>query len=262
MAHPNSTQHLVTIAELVTRLEELSHGEPCNLAFDGDGTLWSGDVSDDVFLSACQSNWLLESVRPLLLSVLNERNLATEGAVGDLLVRLFEAEKQGKLNELLLYEIMTWCYAGRSVTEVAEFANRTLLRLGIESRLRWEYRPLLDWARSHGHACWLVSASPWPIVRVVARRLGFEDHDMIAARPIESASGIIGTTMATPVPYCEQKVIQLNQRRKGTRLLAAFGDSPFDLEMLAEAELAVAVSPKPALANQLNSLEQVVVLML
>ena len=43
------TRRSITITNLAAVLGEMSRGAPCSLAFDGDGTLWSGDVSDDVF---------------------------------------------------------------------------------------------------------------------------------------------------------------------------------------------------------------------
>lgn len=252
----------VTITELIARLDALSNHEPCHLAFDGDGTLWSGDVSDDVFLSACHANWFLDSVRPLLTLILREHGLSSSGPLGRVLERVYQAEKQGTLDEQTLFEIMTWCYAGRSFDEVSAYAERVLTELDIDSRLRREHLPLLDWARSSGHTCWLVTASPWPIVRVVAYRFGFDDDHIIAARPVVSDAGIIEAGMRAPVPYSEQKVVQLSARRNSHRLLAAFGDSRFDIELLASAELAVAVSPKPALLDRLHVLERAVLLML
>jgi len=252
----------VSIAELISQLDQLSQGEPSSLAFDGDGTLWSGDVSDDVFTTACRANWFLDAIRPLVTSIAREHGIEGDGTIGEFLLRLFQSEKQGALDEQRLFEIMTWCYAGRSIEEVSGYAARTLAENGLESRLRWQYRPLLDWARSHGHSCWLVTASPWPIVRVAGNRLGFSDDEIIAACPNLSEAGVVEAGMRAPVPYREQKVIQLNARRKQPRLLAAFGDSQFDLNLLAAAELPVAVTPKPALSSRLASLEKAVVLML
>jgi phosphatidylglycerophosphatase C len=260
MSTERLAHRLVTVSDLVARLGELSNSEPCSLAFDGDGTLWSGDISDDVFLAACRSNFILESVRPLLLPILCEHGIASHGSAGELAYRLFEAEKCGQLEERLLFEIMTWCYAGRSVAELSEFAERVLLEAGIESRIRDAYRPLLEWAEVSGHTCWLVTASPWPIVRVVASKLGFDGPTIIASCPVESRPGIIGAAMAVPVPYREQKVLQLNARRRPSRLLAAFGDSAFDLDLLRAAEVAVAVHPKPTLECQLEYLDCAVVL--
>jgi phosphatidylglycerophosphatase C len=257
---PSPALPRVTIPDLIARLDAIAHTESCTLAFDGDGTLWSGDISDDVFLAACHSNWILETVRPPLLRILNEHGMSTNGSVGELGVRLFEAEKQGRLAELRLFEAMTFCYAGRSPAEVSEFADRVLMRMGIDSRLRTAFRPLLDWARAAGHACWLVTASPWLIARVAAERLGFDERNIIASRTVESETGCIGTAMAAPVPYREQKLLLLNARSTHPRLLAAFGDSPFDLELLRAAELGVAVCPKPTLERQLETLEHAVVL--
>jgi phosphatidylglycerophosphatase C len=261
MSTERLAHRLLNVSDLVARLEKLSNSESCSLAFDGDGTLWSGDVSDDVFLAACRSNFILDTVRPQLLPILCEHGIATDGTVGELAYRLFEAEKRGQLEERLLFEVMTWCYAGRAVAELSEFANRVLMEAGIESRIRFGYRPLLDWAGASGHSCWLVTASPWPIVRLAATKLGFAGHQIIASRPIESNTGIISASMAAPVPYREQKLLQLNARRNHrSRLLAAFGDSAFDLDLLRAAEIAVAVRPKPSLEDQLESLDHAVVL--
>lgn len=250
------------IPELIAELEECSQHELCSLAFDGDGTLWSGDVSDDVFHATCRTNWVLDVPIPKLTQLAREHGISTQGTGGELLGRFFEAEKSGQLQERLLFEVMTWCYAGRSVEELSEFAARALTAAGIESRIRTTIRPLLDWARARGHDCWLVTASPWPIVRAVARRLGFEDHRIIASRTREPTAGVIGTEMLDPVPYDEQKVIQLRAQATHARLLAAFGDSYFDLALLGAAELAVAVSPKSRLASHLHTLQRAALLVL
>lgn len=257
---PDLSNRSVTIAELMLLLQERADGERCVLAFDGDGTLWSGDVSDDVFLGACESDWLLPGVRPVVAAVLSQHGLSTDGTTSELTYRIFEAEKAGKLDERLLFEAMTWCYAGRSVDELSAYSEKVLSAKGIDSRVRAGYRPLLDWARAAGHTCLIVTASPWPIVRVAASRLGFGDDQIIASCPVESKDGVIGTALAAPLPYREQKVQRLAERRNNMRLLAAFGDSLFDVELLRSAEIRVAVNPKPALLRELDSLEHAFVL--
>jgi phosphatidylglycerophosphatase C len=259
MTNAGSTRRQVTIDELVALLGEHSRSERCSLAFDGDGTLWSGDVSDDVFLAACRAEWLLPQLRPRFQALL-PYGIEVGKTVGQLAASLFQAERQGKLEERLLFEAMTYAYAGRTASEVADFAKLALEQAGLRSRIRHEFRALLDWARTSGHDCWLVTASPWPIVRVAARELGFTDEYIVAARALESDGGIIAPAMAAPLPYREQKVVQVNERRKARRLLAAFGDSPFDFELLSAAEIAVAVSPKPALESRLQSLAHAYVL--
>lgn len=249
----------VTVSELIGKLGAMSRGECCGLAFDGDGTLWSGDVSDDVFLAACQADWFVETVEPSLRAILANHNLSSAGTRGEQARRLFESEKRGLISERLLFEFMTWCYAGRSVEEVSAFADTILTDRGIDQRVRMGYVELFDWARSNGHQVWLVTASPLPIVRVAAQKLGIEEHRIVAARASVTDAGRIATDMAEPVPYREQKPLQLKARSAMPRLLAAFGDSPFDIDLLSAAELAVAVNPKPALLDRLGTLGQIVI---
>ena len=66
-------------AAVLQRLADLkeAHGSGCCgvVAFDGDGTLWSGDVSDDVFLrgwmacqeAGCKFRARLSTLRPVYL---------------------------------------------------------------------------------------------------------------------------------------------------------------------------------------------------
>ncbi|MGE5788606.1 MAG: HAD family hydrolase [Myxococcales bacterium] len=259
---PPQQTRWITIPELVDHLDARAGGDHCTLAFDGDGTLWEGDVSDDVFLAACEKDWFLPQIHHSLEIILSDHGLATTGTTSKLAYRLFEAEKQSLIDERLLFEIMTWCYAGRTADELSDFAEEVLQQSGIESRVRMGYRPLLEWAHSHEHSTWVVTASPWPIVRVAARTLGFVDDQVIASRASESAGGVLGPALAAPLPYRGQKVQRLAEKRGNSRSLAAFGDSYFDIDLLRSAEVAVAVSPKPALERELASLEHALILRL
>lgn len=261
MPPASDSSRSIGISELIPILQDRAGQDRCSLAFDGDGTLWAGDVSDDVFLAACAADWLLPEVRAALMDVLERHELPTHGSASQLALRIFQSEKLGVVDERLLFEVMTWCYAGRSARELSDFAEGVLERAGIAARVRLEYRPLFDWAGGEGHACWLVTASPLPIVQAAARLLGFTEQQIIAARSPESSSGTLEIGLVAPLPYREQKVYRLREHRDGTRLLAAFGDSHFDCDLLRDAEIAVAVNPKPALHEQLETMARAVVLL-
>lgn len=260
MPPASASSRSISIDQLISTLDARADHDTCALAFDGDGTLWAGDVSDDVFLAACAEDWLMPNVRPVLAEILERHDQPAEGSASELALRVFESEKLGVIEERLLFEVMTWCYAGRSVQELTAFAERVLKGAGIDDRVRQGYRPLLEWAQTRGHSYWLVTASPWPVVRVAARRLGFTDAQILAARAATTPSGVVETELVAPLPYREQKVHRLAEKLVGNRLLAAFGDSHFDIDMLRAAELAVAVNPKPALELLLQKLPQAVIL--
>lgn len=260
MPEASGPSRSISIHQLISTLDARAGHESCALAFDGDGTLWAGDVSDDVFLAACANGWLLPEVRPVLAEILERHDQATDGSASELALRIFQSEKLGVIEERLVFEMMTWCYAGRTVRELTEFADGILISAGIAERVRQGYRPLLEWAQHRGHACWLVTASPWPIVRVAARRLGFADSRILAARAPVTPSGALEIGLTAPLPYRDQKVHRLAEKIDAGRLLAAFGDSHFDIDMLREAEVPVAVNPKPALELLLQTIPQVVLL--
>jgi HAD superfamily phosphoserine phosphatase-like hydrolase len=248
----------ITVPNLITELQTLARDEACVLAFDGDGTLWGGDVSDDVFLAACRAEWLLDDVGAALDALLERFQLPRQTSPSRAALCLFEAEKVGAFPERELFEMMTWCYAGRTRAQLTAFAESVLLAAHIEARLRRSFLAVFDWASSRGHDVYLVTASPWPIVTVAAQRLGFHEQNVIAARAIEDVRGHIIPKVASNVPYAGEKPLQLQPYRRERRLLAAFGDSLFDFELLSSADLAVAVNPKPLLEQRLHRFERAV----
>jgi phosphoserine phosphatase len=242
---------VLSASTLIQQLSETARDETCILAFDGDGTLWSGDVSDDVFLAAATQEWFREDARAALEQVLRTCGHSTFGSLGTLARRLRDAHDDGRVPERLLFEAMTYCYAGHSAAAVTEYAARILEQHRIAERIRFAFSPLLDWARNRGHHCYLVTASPAPIVAVPARALGFDEQHIIASCATD-AQGQIRDHVTRPIPYFEQKLSQLEQRTHTYKLLAAFGDSPFDVNLLRAAEIAVAVEPKPGLLAALS----------
>ena len=95
-----------------------------------------------------------------------------------------------------------------------------------------------------------ISASPRATVEVAASSWGFAAHDIAASTP-RVVSGVIAAEMASAVPYGADKCVAGRALLGTTHWLAAFGDNVFDMEMLLEAELGVAVRPKPALRARL-----------
>jgi phosphoserine phosphatase len=243
---------LATAAELIQCFASVTESSPGIFAFDGDGTLWSGDVSDDVFFAAADAEWFHEDARAPMTAVLRTCGLDTHGSLGTLARRLYDAQTKHQVPERLLFEAMTYCYAGHTATEVTAFATQVLKDRGIMNRFREELRPILDWASEQGHECYLVSASPAPIVAVPAMALGFSPACVIASTATDEKGRIIDH-MIRPIPYLEEKVVQLKERGHHRPLIAAFGDSPFDINLLQMARYAIAVEAKPTLLEALRS---------
>jgi phosphoserine phosphatase len=225
------------------------------MAFDGDGTLWSGDVGEDLFRAAMREQYLLESAREALLAEAEHyqialSNSADANAIAGVLMAAYLA---GKYPERETCAMMTWCYAGRPLADVEQLAREVLEEEDLESRLTPELEAIVDFGRSAGMRLVLVSASPRAIVEAAGKAWGFEPADIAAATPAVQG-GVVLPRMAGPVPYAEAKLSAGRALFGDARWLAAFGDNVFDIDMLTTAEMGVAVRPKPRLAAELAAL--------
>jgi len=225
------------------------------IAFDGDGTLWSGDVGEDLFYAATRESYLLDDARPALLAEAQRYrvSLPARDDVNAIASELMGAYLRGEYPERETCAMMAWCYAGRTPREVAEFARRVLEEEELSSRLHTELAPIISWARSIGLPLVTISASPRAVVEIAGEAWGFAPSEIAAATPATSDAKIL-PKLAGPVPYAEDKVRSGRAIFDGARWLAAFGDNVFDVEMLTTAEVGVAVRPKPRLATEVAKL--------
>jgi phosphoserine phosphatase len=251
----------ITSAELLSRLnEELCHvSGPAAMVFDADGTLWSGDVGDDLFFYATDRNLLRDEARGALIELAATHGLDTRSTTSELAVSLHEAEAAGRFPERALYEMMAWCFAGLRLEELADIARNALADADLDSRLFAPLMPVLDWAREAEVETAMITASPQPIAELAGAECGFLAEQIIACRPLVR-DGVIQTALAARIPYGSEKA-QAGRRHLGDSVwLAAFGDSGFDFDMLALARMPVAVCPKPELLTALSALGRAFVL--
>ncbi len=243
---------------VIEALERL--GPPGLLAFDADGTLWSGDAGEDVFVHAIQEGFLKEAhIEEALRDVARDARLSPEGSVGELCMRIFDAYNAGSFDERLVCEVMTWCYAGHSVQDMLNFAKEALHgvapgRVPLADRFNPALVAILEWARGRGCRCVVVSASPKFVLDAGAARLGFAPEDIVGARPVLDGDQI-QARMDGEVPYGPDKAAQGALLTNGGPWLASFGDSQFDIDLLRCARLAVGVTPKPTLRESLAQLD-------
>jgi phosphatidylglycerophosphatase C len=225
------------------------------VAFDGDGTLWSGDVGEDLFHAALRESFLREDAEPALLAEAARHAVPLTGAKGANAVarQLFAAYLAGQYPERDTCAMMTWCYAGHTSSALAAFAERVLQQVGLAGRRHPELAPILNWCDTLGVRRVLVSASPRMIVEPAGALCGFASADVAAATPAVEAGHVL-PRMHAPVPYAEAKLSAGRQLFGDARWLAAFGDNVFDIDMLTTAELGVAVRPKPKLERELAAL--------
>jgi phosphoserine phosphatase len=253
---------VVTIDErrLLARLASLAETSQNGLlAFDGDGTLWSGDVGEDVFHEAVNAGLLREEAQEGLVLEATAHAIDTRGTPSEIAARLFEAYLAGAYPERDVCAMMTWCYAGFSRDELLELVRHAFARADLADRLHRELAPVLDSAREARLRIAVVSASPQLIVEEAVSLWGVTPQSVTASRPA-FANDRIAPRLASPVPYAEAKPAALLGLVPDHQLLAAFGDNVFDIELLKSAKIGVAVRPKPALRMRLPELRDIVVL--
>ncbi len=231
---------------------------PAAVAFDADGTLWSGDVGEDFFLFCVRERLLKAEASEALHSLARRFKLRELSDPNRQALALYEAYLAEELPEREVCEMMAWVMAGHNQESLDELTRHALAEAALEQR---RYRPIeqvIRWARDRDLLTLVISASPSFVVATATERLGFTRSQIAACEP-ESASGIVLPRLAPPLPYAEHKVAAAARLAPGVPLLAAFGDNSFDLAMLEAARVRVAVNPKPALLQLLETRPEVIV---
>jgi phosphatidylglycerophosphatase C len=241
------------------RIEELARTEPGGVvATDGDGTLWTGDVGEDLFHAFLDHGRVDPPAFEALVRDARAHGLSDAGKGSDVARRIYDAYLEGRFPEERLCELMTWCFAGWAHHEVRAFAREVVEAAALTPRLHPELLTVVASARAAGVDVVLVSASPFAVVLEAGSRVGFDAEHIVAARATYERE-VMQPDVQRPIPYGAGKVTRLRERIGTARpLYAAFGDNAFDVPMLASAHVAVAVRPKPRLRRQAGDVPGIV----
>jgi phosphoserine phosphatase len=217
------------------------------IATDGDGTLWTGDVGEDLFHAFLELGRVEAPAYEALRLEARQHGISDAGGGRDVARRVYDAYLDGRFPEERICEIMTWCFAGWTREEVRVFARDVVERGGLAGRFHGEVLRILARARAAGIETILVSASPVAVVVEAGSRVGFSEDRVVAAHPRYKGDVMIAVA-EQPIPYAGGKVRRLRERIGEHRTLyAAFGDNAFDVALLASAQVGVAVRPKARL---------------
>src|SRR5262249_3458645 len=113
----------------------------------------------------------------------------------------------------------------------------------LASRIHGEVLGVVTWAFRERVPLYVVSASPEWVVLPAIERLRLRVTQTFAMKPASDGSALLARVTG-PLTYGRGKLVALRAALGNSRLLAAFGDSAYDLPMLGYAEIAVAVRPK------------------
>jgi phosphoserine phosphatase len=219
---PNLDGALATSAQQF--LESVLRLRPRVAAFDCDGTLWSGDAGERFF------DWEMR------------RGLVTPEVSQAMRTRYAEY-KAGKVSEDDMCGEMVTMHQGLSEATMMEAAAE-FMSSSFPGRVFPEMQELVR--RLHDGRCeiWAVSSSNEWVIRAGMSQFGIP-HDRILAAKVE-LDGELVTDRLVRVPSGPGKPKVLQEVVK-KNIDAAFGNSKWDVEMLAHAKHAFAVNPNPDL---------------
>lgn len=251
MARTLSPESLVTLlAETLGQTD----GAPI-MAADGDGTLWEGDIGEDLFELALDERLLKADATEPLLAEARAHDVRIEPTIADDPNRIGEAlllaHRAGTYPNAPAFAMMAWAFAGFSVAELDALSEQALDERGFDARVRAELEPMRAWADGVGVPLWLVSASPDCVARAAARRMGIER--VVAMMPAIEA-GIVQPALGLEATYRDGKIHRLRGETDAP-LLAGFGDSYWDLALMEGAAIAVAVAPNTLLRARIGELD-------
>jgi phosphatidylglycerophosphatase C len=202
---------------LAPLLESRRHGAA---AFDADGTLWRGDVGED-----------------LLRLLIAEDRLPRFGGRRDVYE---EYERRVARDPAAGFRYAVEVMAGLDERELSAVARDFFQRL-YSGRVFPFARMLIEELTSSGKDVWIVSASPvWPVI-AGAEILGLPPARVLGVR-CEIRDGLLTGEAIEPVPTLHGKVRVL--AAQGVRPLIAAGNSVLDIPMLEAAEHAFVVAPR------------------
>ncbi|MGA9507322.1 MAG: haloacid dehalogenase-like hydrolase [Candidatus Sulfotelmatobacter sp.] len=213
--HPLTTEFLDSILRL----------EPRVAAFDCDGTLWSGDLGERFF------DWELR-----------QGNVVSADLDGPMRDR-YAAYKRGEVDETSMCGEMVTMHRGLSEESLLSAANRFFDQFFVE-QIFPEMRELVRRLREAGCEVWAVSSSNEWVIRAGMKYFDIPETHILAAK-VERDRGI-ATDRLIRVPSGSGKPDALREIVK-KEIDVAFGNSRWDVEMLAMAKHAVAVNPNPDL---------------
>ncbi len=254
----------VRTASVKEAIEEIAKQARANpggaLAFDGDGTIWSGDIGEDFFDAFVKTGKLEEVAKRALAVEAEKERLETRGSGAEIAHRIHAAYLAGTFPEERVCEIMTWACAGWKKADIDAFSHRVIEEVGLRKRLHGEAMTVIREAHAMGIDVFIVSASPRTIVDAAAPIVGIDPGFTIAATEACDASGVVKPEVLRPIPYDQGKVARLRERLGTRPLFAAFGDNAFDVPLLQEAKLAFAIRPKQRLLDRFAEVPGIAVL--
>jgi len=212
--YPTAAQFIDSVLQLAPRVA----------AFDCDGTLWSGDAGETFF------DWEIK-----------------RGVVSAEVARAMRARyaeyKAGKVSEEDMCGEMVTMHKGLAESTVMDAATE-FMTTQFPGRVFPEMKKLVHQLHERGCEIWAVSSSNEWVIRAGMKQFDIPESRILAAQ-VEIENGIVSDRLVR-IPSGPGKPEALREV-VGKEIGAAFGNSRWDLEMLAMANHSFAVNPNPDL---------------
>jgi phosphoserine phosphatase len=200
---------------------------PTLAAFDCDGTLWSGDAGESFF------RWEIE------------RGLISK-EIADKVKARHADYKKGLIDEDTMCGEMVTLHAGLTDADLAA-AAKIFIQEEIVNNFFPAMLDLVHQLHTRGCEIWAVSSSNQWVVREGASYFGIPSERVLSAEVyIENGKATDRLIRVPSGPGKPQAFSEVAGRTPD----AAFGNSKWDADMLAQAKAAFAVNPNPDLEQQ------------
>lgn len=223
------------------------------LAFDADGTLWSGDVGNDLFHALIAHRAVPNAAHEALVHEALEFGIVHAMDTTSIARALFDAHEMGRYPEERCFSMMAWVFAGMSLSEARSFALQVLQDSHLDQRLHRFLDPVFTWAKLNNVGLWVVSASPKWIVEMGVAMFGIPPKNVIGMMPVIENDRILPKLAGFPI-YDTNKPKALREACPQSILLGGFGDSSYDIPLLQMARLPVGIRPKPSLVRRIHEI--------
>lgn len=205
-------------------LESVLRLQPRVAAFDCDGTLWSGDAGEAFF------DWEIKHsvVSADIARAMRER---------------YAEYKAGKVGEENMCGEMVTMHKGIAEAAMMKAATE-FMTTSFPSRVFPEMAELVRRLHENGCQIWAVSSSNEWVIRAGMDQFGIPHDRILAAKVHLEGDRITDRLVRVPSGPGKPKALQEVVKKQ---IDAAFGNSKWDVEMLAHAKHAFAVNPNPDL---------------
>jgi phosphoserine phosphatase len=206
-------------------LDSVTNLRPCVAAFDCDGTLWSGDIGVDFFEWELANDEVFpQPGRGILAKSMRDR---------------YAAYKLGEVDETTMCGEMVTMHRGISESKIMSAATCFFDEFFV-AQIFPEMRELVRRLQQSGCEIWAVSSSNEWVIRAGMKYFGIAESRVLGAK-VEVEKGI-ATDRLIRVPSGDGKPEALCEVVKQP-IDATFGNSRWDVEMLAMAKHAFAINP-------------------